>query len=199
MKLLKNIEGVLLNQMTLKGYPEIAKVYMKKINTFEYDSKNGGYQTVKDNWMIETDGTALQKILTVAQVDHKRTSSNAVVEIIQILGIEAVRLSLINELRNVLGFYGIYVNYRHLATLCDIMTQRGHLTAITRHGINRVESGPLRMCSFEETVEILFEAATFAETDHLKGITENIIMGQLAPLGTGYFKLLVDKDKLKEA
>jgi DNA-directed RNA polymerase II subunit RPB1 len=90
------------------------------------------------------------------------------------------------------------VNYRHLSTLCDVMTQRGILTSITRHGINRVDTGPLRKCSFEETVEILYEAAVFAETDYLTGITENIIMGQLAPYGTGSFDLVVDKDVLAE-
>lgn len=105
-------------------------------------------------------------------------------------------MSLINELRFVLSSYGIYVNYRHLSTLCDVMTQRGILTAITRHGINRVDSGPLRKCSFEETVEILLEAAVFAETDQLKGITENIIMGQLAPYGTGSFEITIDTDVL---
>lgn len=109
-----------------------------------------------------------------------------------------MRLSLINELRFVLNAYGIYVNYRHLSTLCDVMTQRGILTSITRHGINRVDTGPLRKCSFEETVEILYEAAVFAETDYLTGITENIIMGQLAPYGTGSFDLVVDKDVLAE-
>ena len=107
-------------------------------------------------------------------------------------------MSLINELRFVLSSYGIYVNYRHLSTLCDIMTQRGILTSITRHGINRVDSGPLRKCSFEETVEILYEAAVFADTDYLSGVTENIIMGQLAPYGTGSFDLVVDKDTLAE-
>ncbi len=106
-------------------------------------------------------------------------------------------MSLINELRFVLSAYGIYVNYRHLSTLCDVMTQRGILTAITRHGINRVETaGPLRKCSFEETVEILLEAAVFAEVDQLKGITENIIMGQLAPLGTGCFEIVIDPQAL---
>lgn len=114
------------------------------------------------------------------------------------MGIEAVRLSLINELRFVLDTYGIYVNYRHLSTLCDVMTQRGIITSITRHGINRVDTGPLRKCSFEETVEILYEAAVFAETDNLTGITENIIMGQLAPYGTGCFDLVVDTKALNE-
>jgi DNA-directed RNA polymerase II subunit RPB1 len=147
-------------------------------------------------WLIETDGVALQKVLGLKKIDHTRVVSNDIQEILRVLGIEAVRLSLINELRFVLNCYGIYVNYRHLSTLCDVMTQRGILTSITRHGINRVDTGPLRKCSFEETVEILYEAAVFAETDYLTGITENIIMGQLAPYGTGSFDLVVDKDVL---
>lgn len=107
---------------------------------------------------------------------------------------------MINELRFVLGSYGIYVNYRHLATLTDVMTQRGTLMSIARHGINRIDSGALRKCSFEETVEILLEAAVHAEDDQLSGITENIVMGQLAPMGTGSFGLTVDTDMvLKQA
>jgi DNA-directed RNA polymerase II subunit RPB1 len=132
----------------------------------EWDEK--AQKHVKRNekyWLIETDGVALQKVLGLKKIDHTRVSSNDIQEILRVLGIEAVRLSLINELRFVLSSYGIYVNYRHLSTLCDVMTQRGILTSITRHGINRVDTGPLRKCSFEETVEILYEAAVFAETD----------------------------------
>jgi DNA-directed RNA polymerase II subunit RPB1 len=71
--------------------------------------------------MLETDGVSLQKILNVENVDYKKTMSNDINEILKVLGVEAVRLSLINELRVVLNFYGIYVNYRHLSTLCDVM------------------------------------------------------------------------------
>jgi len=72
------------------------------------------------------------------------------------------------------------------------MTQRGIITAITRNGFNRNNIGPLRKCSFEDTVEILYEAAFYAETDCMTGISENIIMGQLAPCGTGSFDLAID-------
>jgi DNA-directed RNA polymerase II subunit RPB1 len=72
------------------------------------------------------------------------------------------------------------------------MTQRGNLMSIARHGINRIDSGALRKCSFEETVEILLEAAVHSEEDPLTGITENVVMGQLAPMGTGCFNLNVD-------
>jgi hypothetical protein len=94
----------------------------------------------------------------------------------------------------VLGSYGIYVNYRHLAVLTDIMTQRGKLMSIARHGINRIDSGALRKCSFEETVEILLEAAVYSELDTLSGVTENVLTGQLAPMGSGYFSLNLDNN-----
>lgn len=191
---LKDFQEKLLSELSLKGIHEISKVTFTKYDENEYDDKGKLVKLGKDvfNWMIETDGVALQKVLGFSKIDYKKSSSNDIIEILKVLGIEAVRMTLINELRFVLNSYGIYVNYRHLSTLCDIMTQRGILTSITRHGINRVDSGPLRKCSFEETVEILLEAAVFAETDMLKGITENIIMGQLAPYGTGSFDLVVD-------
>lgn len=78
------------------------------------------------------------------------------------------------------------------------MTQKGKLTSITRHGINRLDTGPLRKCSFEETVEILYEAALHSEEDPLRGVTENIILGNLAPLGTGCFDLKIDTKCIAE-
>ena len=105
----------------MKGIRDISKVYAKKYNETEYVAETGASVVSSDNWMLETDGVALQKILSVNRVDHKRTISNDINEILNVLGIEAVRMSLINELRVVLNFYGIYVNYRHLATLCDVM------------------------------------------------------------------------------
>lgn len=63
-----------------------------------------------------------------------------------------MRKAIEREMNNVISFDGSYVNYRHLALLCDVMTSKGHLMAITRHGINRQETGALARCSFEETV-----------------------------------------------
>ena len=74
----------------------------------------------------------------------------------QCLGIEAVRKAIEREMYHVISFDGSYVNYRHLALLCDVMTAKGHLMAITRHGINRQETGALARCSFEETVSRSF-------------------------------------------
>lgn len=187
-------------KITLRGFKAISKVYTQKegqdCKFHYYDGETGQFKEKKDNWIVETDGVALAQAFTIDGVDTQRTTSNCVPEILTVLGIEAARNSLIRELRFVLGSYSIYVNYRHLATLVDVMTQRGILTSITRHGINRVNSGPLRKCSFEETTEILLEAAFFGERDHLTGISENVIFGQLAPYGTGAFDLIIDRQAL---
>ena len=96
------------------------------------------------------------QVMCHPEVDYTRTVSNHLIEVIDVLGIEAARNALLKEMRGVIEFDGSYVNFRHLAALCDSMTARGHFMAITRHGINRNENGPLAQASFEETVDIMF-------------------------------------------
>eukprot|EP00005_Dracoamoeba_jomungandri_P005646 CAMPEP_0174262196 /NCGR_PEP_ID=MMETSP0439-20130205/12829_1 /TAXON_ID=0 /ORGANISM="Stereomyxa ramosa, Strain Chinc5" /LENGTH=1899 /DNA_ID=CAMNT_0015346859 /DNA_START=57 /DNA_END=5756 /DNA_ORIENTATION=+ len=195
---LKAIESNILREMSLKGIDGIKKVFMRQDTHKVVFDEHGGYQTGFE-WILDTEGTNLLAVMSYPDVDHTRTTSNDMREIIKVLGIEAVRNALLKELRNVISFDGSYVNYRHLAILADVMTYRGHLLPISRHGINRVETGPLMRCSFEETADVLLEAATFAEFDPLRGVTENILLGQLAPLGTGSFELYLDEKMLKGA
>lgn len=194
---LKKIESNMLTEMALRGIPDINKVFIKntKVNQFTQDE---GFRT-ETEWMLDTEGVNLLAVMCHEDVDARRTTSNHLIEVIEVLGIEAVRRSLLDELRVVISFDGSYVNYRHLAILCDTMTYRGHLMAITRHGVNRNETGALMKCSFEETVDILLDAAIYAETDRLRGVSENIIMGQLAPIGTGECALYLNEEMLKQA
>jgi len=194
---LKKIESNMLTEMTLRGIPDINKVFIKNTKIQKFD-ENEGFKP-HEEWMLDTEGVNLLAVMCHEDVDAKRTTSNHLIEVIEVLGIEAVRRSLLDELRVVISFDGSYVNYRHLAILCDTMTYRGHLMAITRHGINRNETGPMMRCSFEETVDILLDAAVYAETDHLRGVTENIMLGQLAPIGTGECALLLNDEMLKNA
>ncbi|XP_075488439.1 DNA-directed RNA polymerase II subunit RPB1-like [Primulina tabacum] len=194
---LKKIESNMLTEMALRGIPDINKVFIKnsKLNRFD---ENEGFKA-ENEWMLDTEGVNLLAVMCHEDVDAKRTTSNHLIEVIEALGIEAVRKALLDELRVVISFDGSYVNYRHLAILCDTMTYRGHLMAITRHGINRNDTGPMMRCSFEETVDILLDAAVYAETDRLRGVTENIMLGQLAPIGTGDCSLYLNEEMLKQA
>jgi len=195
---LKRLEKSLLQNLKLRGVDHIHKVFMRGgSKRTVWDPKSGF--VVKDEWVLETEGSNLLNVLGVNYVDASRTISNDIVEVFCVLGIEGVRAGILNELRNVISFDGSYVNYRHLACLVDVMTIQGHLMAIDRHGINRGDSGPLLRSSFEETVDMLMDAAAFAEEDVLKGVTENILLGQLAKVGTGDIDLLLDEDKVMRA
>ena len=192
---LKRLETSMLTTLKLRGVEDVKKVFMRggAKKTVWDDEKGFG---IEDEWVLETDGTNLMAVLGIEYVDATRTISNDIVEVFEVLGIEGVRGAILSELRNVISFDGSYVNYRHLACLVDVMTMHGHLMAIDRHGINRVDSGPLLRCSFEETVDMLMDAAVYAEEEILKGVTENIMMGQLARVGTGDMDLLLDEQKV---
>ncbi|KAL0075541.1 beta and beta-prime subunits of DNA dependent RNA-polymerase [Phycomyces blakesleeanus] len=192
---LRKLEVSLLSSINLRGITGIKKVYIVERKETILNAK-GEFETTQE-WGLDTDGINLQEVMSQHGVDERRTYSNNTVEIMEVLGIEATRKALLKELRNVIEFDGSYVNYRHLALLCDVMTNRGHLMAITRHGINRAETGALMRCSFEETVEILMEAAAVGELDDCRGVAENIMLGQMAPLGTGEFDVMLDEEMLK--
>ncbi|OMH83513.1 DNA-directed RNA polymerase II subunit RPB1 [Zancudomyces culisetae] len=191
---LKRLEGYILDSIVLRGIEGIHRVYYT-----EHDRKvvvDSGEFGVRKEWKLDTDGSNLKLVMAQDHVDYVRTYSNHPVEILDVLGIEAARNALMREINKIIEFGGSYVNPRHLGLLTEIMTHRGYLSAITRHGINRADTSALMRCSFEETVEILLDAAAGGDLDDCRGITENILLGQLPPLGTGCFDLVLDEDML---
>jgi DNA-directed RNA polymerase II subunit RPB1 len=197
---MRKLEKHLLDDVTLRGVKGIERAFIRadyKIITKADDSlfmKRDDKEC--QEWILDTTGTSMQDVLAAEGVDSTKTYSNSFIEVLGVLGIEAARAGLLKELGQVLSFDGSYVNHRHMALLVDIMTSRGTLMAITRHGINRNETGALMRCSFEETVEILLEAAGMGELDDCRGVSENIMLGQLAPMGTGEFELTMDNNML---
>ncbi|KAJ6573844.1 DNA-directed RNA polymerase II, subunit 1 [Mycena vulgaris] len=176
-------------RVSLRGVKDIRKVYLLQHDKTVTEEDGSIKVRKKEEWVLETDGINLKTVMCI----------EACVEIFNVLGIEAARAAILKELRGVIEFDGSYVNYRHLALLCDLMTHRGTLMAITRHGINRSDTGALMRCSFEETVEILMEAAAVGEKDDCHGVAENVMFGQMAPMGTGAFEVALDIDMLKDA
>jgi DNA-directed RNA polymerase II subunit RPB1 len=199
--MLKRFEAHVLDTLTLRGVPGIERAFLNK-EVALIELPDGTLLSSKtdercEEWYLDTSGTSLAEVLTVPGVDTKRTYTNHFIQVLEVFGIEAARSALMRELTQVLAFDGSYVNHRHLALLVDVMTSRGMLMAITRHGINRADTGALMRCSFEETVEILLEAAAVGELDDCRGISENVMLGQLAPMGTGELDVLLDPKMLE--
>ncbi len=160
----------------IKGIPEIKRVLT----------------TVEDGeWIIRTDGSNLEGVLRIEGIDPTRTSTNNIHEISEIFGIEAARNALIREAHAVLTEQGLDVDIRHVMLVADIMTKTGDVQQIGRHGISGEKSSVLARAAFELTIQHLVDAAIKGETDPLKGVIENIIVGQSMPLGTGSVELFM--------
>uniref|UniRef100_A0A6C0L177 DNA-directed RNA polymerase II subunit RPB1 n=1 Tax=viral metagenome TaxID=1070528 RepID=A0A6C0L177_9ZZZZ len=189
----KNIQEDILDNVVIKGIQGITNIVMSE--KIMYEKVDTEIQE-KTTWMLETDGVNLLNVFNSPYIDFTQTFSNDIIEVYEVLGIEAVRELLIEQITDVVEYEGSYINNRHIELLCDIMTNRGFLTAINRQGINRGDIGPLAKCSFEDTTDQLIKAGIFGEKDKLNGVSSNIMLGQVIKAGTGMCDLLLDEEKL---
>ena len=192
--ILKNFQDQLLDGIVLRGVKNINKVILRKIkdNLIE----KGGSFVKDDIWVLDTIGTNLLAVLGLDYIDSNRTISNDIIEIFNVLGMEAARQCIYNELSEVLEFDGAYVNAHHMSLLCDRMTFSGKLISIFRHGINNDDIGPIAKASFEETPEMFLKAARHAELDTLRGISANVMCGQEGLFGTASFQVVLDINEM---
>lgn len=177
----------------------IDMVTMRKTERYLYLLHSHGIERITRTFVrqtdqgptIDTNGTNLRELLGAGEthsalIDLRRVISNDVNEVFQVLGIEAARTVLLNELRFVMDSNGNYINPRHLKILVDIMTNSGQLLAIDRHGIKKSDQSPFARASFEESADQLARAAVFAEEDTMQGVSSNILVGQTAPFGSSF-------------
>ena len=194
---LRFIEDKLLDTM-LTGVEGIGRVYLREVSDeVIYDEKVGGY-TPQKQYVLDAEGTNLLDLVTKDGVDPYRTFSNDIHEILDVFGIETVRVALYEEFTSVFSGGGEAVNYHHMITLVDTMTYLGRIMEANRFGMNKGENGVLAKSSFEETSKILFNAALSADFDNMKGVSANIMFGQKPPCGTGLVDILIDETKLPE-
>ena len=194
--ILKNFQDQLLQNVVLRGIKGISKVILRKIvdNMVEH---NGVYKK-EDIWVLDTIGTNLLDVLGLSFIDNKRTMSNDIVEIYNVLGIEAARQAIYNELVEVVEFDGTYINFHNYSVLVDRMTYTEKLISIFRHGINNDNIGPIAKASFEETPEMFLKAAKHAELDTLRGISANVMCGQEGFFGTSAFQVILNIQEMQK-
>jgi len=192
---LKAMEHNIVYQVLLKGIKGINKVSLNKKKYDIYNPELEVFDKVVE-WVLDTDGTNLSEILSNPNIDATRTISNDIREIYDVLGIEAARNALYNELVNVTGEGSM--NYRHLSLLIDTMTFRGNLMSIDRHGINRNASSALSKSSFEESVDMLINASIFSEYDNTSGVSPQVMLGKVPNCGSGNFDIILDEEHLIE-
>ena len=164
----------------VKGVPDIERVTIVKQD---------------DEWVIQTTGSNLAKVVALEGIDTSRSTTNNVYEIWQTLGIEASRTALVKEITNTLEDQGLEVDMRHIMLVADLMTSKGYLQQIGRHGIAGTKTSVLARAAFEITVPTIAKASLEGQVESLRGVTENVIVGATVPVGTGMVDLYM---KVKE-
>ena len=174
LQLVKSVHSVI-----LKGIKGIKRVVIRKEDSGEY--------------VLYTEGSTLAEVLAIDGVDPTRTRTNNVNEIFEVMGIEAARAALIHEATETLKEQGLNVDVRHIMLVSDIMTVDGEVKPIGRHGISGEKASVLARAAFEVTVSHLLDSGIAGDVDELRGVTENVIVGQPIRLGTGNVKLIAKK------
>jgi DNA-directed RNA polymerase subunit A" len=172
-ELLQLVEKI--KKISLKGIEGIKRVVIRKEG---------------DEYVLYTEGSALRKVMQFEGVDPARTKTNNINEIGEVLGIEAARNAIINEATDTLREQGLSVDVRHIMLVADIMTVDGEVKQIGRHGVSGEKASVLARAAFEVTVNHILDAAVRGDVDDLRGVTENVIVGQPIQLGTGDVQLV---------
>jgi DNA-directed RNA polymerase II subunit RPB1 len=190
--IVKSFQENLLNKIVLRGISQIEKVNLLKIPDYlVYNEELGDYEK-KEIYALDTMGSNLLNILSLDFIDTERTFTNNIVETLEVLGIEAARKCLFNEIAEVMEFDGGYINHHHIALLCDRMTCNPNMVSIFRHGINNDDIGPIAKASFEETTEMFLKAARHGELDEMRGVSANVMCGQEGFFGTAAFSVYLN-------
>ena len=175
-ELLQLVEKI--KKISLKGIEGIKRVVIRKEG---------------DEYVLYTEGSALRKIMQFDGIDPNRTKTNNINEIAEVLGIEAGRNAIINEATDTLREQGLSVDVRHIMLVADIMTVDGEVKQIGRHGVSGEKASVLARAAFEVTVNHILDAAVRGDVDDLRGVTENVIVGQPIRLGTGAVELVAKR------
>lgn len=163
-----------LKEVPVKGIDGIKRVIVRKVD---------------DEYTLYTEGSAFREVIKTEGVDATRTSTNDIREVEKVLGVEAARQELINEMHDTLEEQGLDVDIRHVMLVADMMTADGELKQIGRHGVSGEKGSVLARSAFEVQVKHILNAAINGEVDELEGVTENIIVGKPINLGTGSVEL----------
>ncbi len=139
----------------------------------------------KEEFIIITAGSNLKKLFELDFVDTERTTTNDIHEIAEVLGIEAARQAIMDEVFKVIETQGLNVDIRHIMLVADTMTVSGEIKGITRYGVVSEKASVLARASFETPIKHVVNAALKGEVDMLNSVVENVMLNQPVPVGTG--------------
>jgi len=195
------VASVLLNTLVICGHPNITETQVRTESTHRHELVDEAHvqSIAEEELVVDATGASLADLAVVDCIDWNRCYSNDLYDVQTHLGISAASEALYHELREVISFDGTYIFPGHLLLIVDSMSRDGFLKPLNRFGVNRDHANPLARSSYEETPDILTEAAMYAEDSKAVGVSTSIILGQRADVGTGLVDARFASDMLPQA
>ncbi|KAH8918847.1 DNA-directed RNA polymerase III subunit C1 [Atractiella rhizophila] len=173
-----------LPKVVVKGFPSLARAVIKTVD--EDQSKE-----------LLVEGYGFRDVMVTDGVVGTKTTSNHIMDVKAVLGIEAARSSIIDQISYTMASHNLGVDPRHMMLLGDIMCYKGEVLGITRFGVARMKDSVLMLASFEKTTDHLFDSSLYSKKDAISGVSECIIVGAPANnCGTAMPSLVTKKVQL---
>ena len=193
--MLKRFQDKLLKDIVLRGIYGVTSVSALEItdNTAKVDSK----YSKRKIWVLDTAGSNLLEVLGVSFIDYTRTTSTDIREVFDVLGIEAARQAIHDELESVMKHSGVYINYHNTSILADRMTCKKDMVSMSKSGLLSDDTGTLAKASFEAHSKVLLQSAQHGNIDYMKGISASVFVGSTGFYGTSAFSITLDMKKME--
>ena len=181
-----------LSETIIRGVSNIiAAVVSEYTKTLILD--DGSTKVIK-RYCINTNGSNFKDIVYIENLDLSKCVTDSVMEMTELLCIEAGRESIINEFR--LAMQGL--SPIHCTIYADEMTSPGIVSSIQRTGISiRENSNILLRSSFQYPVQTIEDAAENGIENKIYGISSSLSVGVPPKIGTTYSKVIVNQEFIK--
>jgi Asfivirus DNA-directed RNA polymerase RPB1 len=187
---MQNLMDEMLNTV-IRGVSGIRAAYVQDVNITEYQPDNS-LKTVK-SYNIFTDGTNVEEILEIPEIDPTTVQSDSVMEMFQVFGIACARTKIIDELRHQVDA----ASFRHYTVYADEMTYNGTVTSIDRYGSKKRDTSFMLRISDASPMSVIEEAALQNQSDSLKGVSAPIMVGKTPEVGDLYNTFKIDSNFVK--
>lgn len=180
-------------ECAVRGVSGIINTEMKQIINSRVEADGSVVQN-NDNWGISTVGTNLATLLTLNHIDRYSIHTDAIQEVVDIFGIEAARLHIMQEMK----VLAEKCDSRHLTIYADEMTYTGAYTSIDKSGIDkREERNILLRVGTSSPVRAVESAAITSATDMVAGVTSSFLLGTVPRIGSIYNGFIVNEEFVK--
>jgi len=153
-------------------------------------SEDGSIKKINKN-VVMTDGTNLAEIMCNEFVDPYQTQSDSILEINQLLGIEAANNAIVIQLSSMMPS----ADAKYYRVYADSMTSTGAVSSIDRQGIQaREKQNALLLLSNSHPLQVLEDIAINGTTANCDKTTSQALMvGSVPKQCSNFNKVIVNK------